>query len=40
MNIETRVEEEKASTERVEVEASALVPKDSHLGIMSIHSSN
>lgn len=39
MKMEARVEE-KASTERVEVEASALDPKDSHLGIMSIHSSN
>lgn len=38
--MEARVEEEKASTERVEVEASALDPKDSHLGIMSIYSSN
>ena len=38
--MEARVEEEMARTERVEVEASALDPKDSHLGIMSIYSSN
>ena len=38
--MEARVEEEKASIEGVEVEASALDQKDSHLGIMSIYSSN